>query len=579
MRRHFAFLGWFCLAFGCTAGHEPRTEVVVVLDAESAVRAGAAHVRVTVSAGTGATLTQRLDQTLGDTMTPLRWPNSVALVPLGGDAGRAFNLRADALDASGGVISTVRLLSGFRAQHTLTITLLFEDCCRAMTCNDVQTCRACTCTNAHVDPTMIPDIDASIPDAGMDAGRDVGVDATSDAGQDVGNDSARGDSGEDVGIDARTDVGVDAGMDAGTDAGVDAGSPAPPCWVPMPGTGSPPPAETTGPIAGVWTGSEMLVWGGYSSVTTMSVGTGGLVASGALGPWTTIPTAGAPAGRQVYAFAWTGSEFLVWGGYGRPGGFLGDFHGFTPSTGNWRAISTTNGPPPASYGCGAWTGTGFVVWGGGNGSVGVNNGGRWDSTAGWRTTTTSGAPAGRQPNGACLWTGTELVIWGGDGLRSGGLYDPAADTWRAVSTTGAAPPGSSRGAYGWIGGELIAWGGDNNAGALVAADRGGVWSSSSNTWRSITGVGAPSARNEPAYAVVGGLLIVWGGVDLTGAPFGDGAAYDPALDRWYPLTAGGAPAARYAPFATAVPGGMAVWGGRGLAGSLADGATYYQVCP
>jgi hypothetical protein len=39
--------------------------------------------------------------------------------------------------------------------------------------------------------------------------------------------------------------------------------------------------------------------------------------------WIDLPTQGAPGPREGHAAVWTGSELLVWGGLG-PGGMLGD---------------------------------------------------------------------------------------------------------------------------------------------------------------------------------------------------------------------------------------------------------------
>jgi len=343
------------------------------------------------------------------------------------------------------------------------------------------------------------------------------------------------------------------------------------CWRALSTTGAPPASNNSEP--GLWTGSEFLVWGGSNSAG--SVNTGGSIGMAAGASWTPMSMIGAPVARHSYGAAWTGAEFLMFGGFATPGGFRGDFYGYRPDTTTWRAISTSGAPPAASYPCTAWSGTDFVVWGGGNGAVGVNVGGRWNQGSGWRPTTTASAPPGRQPTGACLWTGTELAVWAGDGLRSGGLYDPTANTWRSISTTGA-PVGSSRGAYGWIAGELIAWGGDDGT-TLLPSDGGGVWNGASNTWQAVTATGAPTPRQDPAVASVNGVLLIWGGGNAT-TRFADGAAYDPAVDRWYALPTSGAPSARQAAFAAAVPNGMAVWGGSDGASSLATGAVLDLNC-
>ena len=62
----------------------------------------------------------------------------------------------------------------------------------------------------------------------------------------------------------------------------------------------------------MWTGSEMIVWGGYN-------GSGYLNDGGRYNPaansWTAVTTTGAPAARAYHTAVWTGSEMIVWGGY------------------------------------------------------------------------------------------------------------------------------------------------------------------------------------------------------------------------------------------------------------------------
>lgn len=61
-------------------------------------------------------------------------------------------------------------------------------------------------------------------------------------------------------------------------------------------------------------------------------------------------------------------------------------------------------------------------------------------------------------------TGTEMIIWGGygnEGVKTGGKYDPLADTWTGVST--ANEPSSRNSHVGiWTTNEMIIWGGNAN---------------------------------------------------------------------------------------------------------------------
>ena len=61
----------------------------------------------------------------------------------------------------------------------------------------------------------------------------------------------------------------------------------------------------------VWTGSEMLVWGGWDGASHYN--TGGLY-NPATDIWAATSTTGAPAARYNHTAVWTGREMVVWGG-------------------------------------------------------------------------------------------------------------------------------------------------------------------------------------------------------------------------------------------------------------------------
>ncbi len=84
-------------------------------------------------------------------------------------------------------------------------------------------------------------------------------------------------------------------------------------------------ATTTNNAAGiraqhtaVWTGSEMIVWGGEEANGRLN--TGGRYNPGTDG-WTATSTTNAPTAREVHTAVWTSSEMIVWGGYNPPGFF------------------------------------------------------------------------------------------------------------------------------------------------------------------------------------------------------------------------------------------------------------------
>jgi hypothetical protein len=153
--------------------------------------------------------------------------------------------------------------------------------------------------------------------------------------------------------------------------------------------------------------------------------------------WTVISTANAPAARASHTAVWTGSEMIVWGGYG--GSYLNTGGRYNPSTDSWTATSTMNAPAPRGGNTAVWTGTEMIVWGGDDG-FSVNTGGKYNpATDTWTATNTATAPIGRIFHTA-VWDGSEMIIWGGWNefeLRSGGRYNPGTDNWTATSISNA----------------------------------------------------------------------------------------------------------------------------------------------
>src|SRR4029453_18714955 len=82
--------------------------------------------------------------------------------------------------------------------------------------------------------------------------------------------------------------------------------------------------------------------------------------------WTTTNTTNAPTGRYNHAAVWTGSEMIVWGGNDDTllGHVLNPGGRYNPSTDRWSPTSTTNAPTARQYPTAVWTGSEMIVWGG-----------------------------------------------------------------------------------------------------------------------------------------------------------------------------------------------------------------------
>ena len=81
---------------------------------------------------------------------------------------------------------------------------------------------------------------------------------------------------------------------------------------------------------------------------------------------TWIPTSltNAPAARRWHTAVWTGSEMIVWGGIGSNGSDLNTGGRYNPSTDSWTATSTASAPAARNRHTAVWTGSEMIVWGG-----------------------------------------------------------------------------------------------------------------------------------------------------------------------------------------------------------------------
>jgi hypothetical protein len=204
-------LGLCALIAACDADTTARTQVMVVVDAQSQVRTRATDVDFEVRSGVGPV--DDWDVRLLQSITPgdtLSWPLEVALVPRDGDADRVFLAIATARDADGEAVAQVRAISGYQAGKTLSLLLLFENACidKADLCNEEQTCRRGECVDAHVEPGQLPGYERD------DGGNPVLIPFW-DAGAADGGPGGSGTGGSGSGGSGGSGGSADAGPDAG----------------------------------------------------------------------------------------------------------------------------------------------------------------------------------------------------------------------------------------------------------------------------------------------------------------------------------------------------------------------------
>jgi hypothetical protein len=91
--------------------------------------------------------------------------------------------------------------------------------------------------------------------------------------------------------------------------------------------------------------------------------------------WRPLAAAAAPSPRVGASAVWTGHEMLVWGGTSPTcgpsgsGGPCADGAAYDPATDTWRPIASDPAAPARSGHVAAWSGTEMLIWGGTGGGA------------------------------------------------------------------------------------------------------------------------------------------------------------------------------------------------------------------
>ena len=276
----------------------------------------------------------------------------------------------------------------------------------------------------------------------------------------------------------------------------------------------------------VWTGSEMIVWGGVGNV--MALNDGGRY-NPAANSWTPVTTTGAPSWRFLHTAVWSGSEMIIWGG-SRHGDYptLNDGARYNPTSNTWTPVSASAAPGERQLHTAVWVGSEMIVWGGTNGGTRYNDGARYNPTSNtWAALSATSAPSARERHTA-VWTGREMIVWGGLGDSSypsdGACYHPDSDSWTAMGVA-SAPVGRECHTAVWTGHEMIIWGG-RELHAVEYHNTGGIYNPDTNSWTVMSGVGTPVGREIHTAVWTGREMLVWGG-DAAGNHFNDTFSYTP----------------------------------------------------
>jgi N-acetylneuraminic acid mutarotase len=334
----------------------------------------------------------------------------------------------------------------------------------------------------------------------------------------------------------------------------------------------------------VWTGAEMVVWGGIGDGTANSGLNSGRLYDPATNSWASLPLGGAPLGAWNANIVWTGSEVIVWGG--QSGTQIRDTGGrYNPATNSWTSMQSHEGRTDSAH---VWTGSEMLVWGGNVFSGRSNTGALYNPAINsWTNISTTAAPSAREVEKSFVWTGEELLVWGGFGntgdLGTGGRYDPVTDTWSPITNVNAPGPRYGNVAV-WTGSEMIVWGGSEYSPDVILND-GGRYNPATDSWTTITLTDAPIAAVYPVAVWSGEEMIVWGGVCEDNVPTChtdsfEGGRYNPVTDTWSATTLDGVPEARSGHTGVWTGEAMIVYGGTGTwSGYRHTGGLYYATAP
>lgn len=282
----------------------------------------------------------------------------------------------------------------------------------------------------------------------------------------------------------------------------------------------------------VWTGTEAIYWGGYTPVEgNFPYHNDGAAFDPESNAWRKISSSPLPP-RFEHAAVWTGSEMIVWGGFvPEEGG--GSVAAYDPETDKWRLLAD---PPIGHNGMelAIWTGQELVAWG----SAPVQGPQRTrlaaldpDSNT-WR----------RLPDGPAMtprraaFTGDSLIFWSALPPRSENdeiirnalfVFGFRNESWNQASP--APLEGRDAASFIWTGAEAIVWGGAAEPGINYAD--GASYDPAGDRWSDLPP--APiEARFDHAAVWTGEVMVVWGGFRDVDESFGDGATFVPSTDRW-----------------------------------------------
>lgn len=352
----------------------------------------------------------------------------------------------------------------------------------------------------------------------------------------------------------------------------------------------------------VWTGTELLIWGGVVPNPDSTGGPNSVFAinrgvrfNPSTGVWSPISLSGAPQARWGHSAVWTGTEMIIWGGQtadtsGSPATVLNTGGRYNPATNTWSSMSAAFAPGPLPAPAYAlqghmafWTGTEMLIWGGSisTSTFGMSGGGgspmqgkRYNaSTDTWSDLPMNPPEVSGGMNWKGIWTGLEMIVWswqnpGVPDPPNAGRYNPTSNTWQTLPRIPGDPQLPDSGfSWVWSGTEAILWGG--GSAGIPLAHSGHKFNPATSAWSPVSTSGAPETRTGHSAAFVGSEMVVWGGAGemlppaVSAPQYLNGGRYNPTSNTWTALPAAGSPANRQSHSVTVAGSQMLVWGGIG----------------
>lgn len=226
----------------------------------------------------------------------------------------------------------------------------------------------------------------------------------------------------------------------------------------------------------VWTGTEMIIFGGskggYPKYEYLSDGASYIPG---LDLWFYLSAPSFPSKRAEHKAIWTGLEMIVWGGRNEID-YLKTGARYDPLNNTWQETSTLDNCPSKRAGhIAVWAGEEMIIWGGYDGKNFLNSGARYDPEKDeWKEISQRGNPLSPRAWHSGVWTGSEMILWGGlyfpykywkyrnDGFR----YGPLRKEYIKLESLEFCPQYRAGHTAVWTAESMIIWGGTGWDGEL-----------------------------------------------------------------------------------------------------------------